>query len=40
MRKNKYTFPANIEFEYPIPAGSDSIIEVKKCYAYARKCLA
>jgi sugar phosphate isomerase/epimerase len=40
MKKNKYTFPANIEYEYSTPAGSDSIAEVKKCYAYVKKCLA
>ena len=40
MKKNKYTFPANIEYEYTTPAGSDSITEVKKCYQYVRKCLA
>jgi sugar phosphate isomerase/epimerase len=39
MRKNKYTFPANIEFEYQIPAGSDPVAEVAKCYEYAKKCL-
>jgi sugar phosphate isomerase/epimerase len=40
MKKNKYTFPANIEYEYQTPVGSDSIAEVKKCYAYVQKCLA
>jgi sugar phosphate isomerase/epimerase len=39
MKKNKYTFPANIEYEYATPAGSDSIAEVKKCYEYVKKCL-
>jgi len=39
MRKNKYTFPANIEYEYQTPAGSDSVAEVAKCYEYTRKCL-
>ncbi len=40
MKKNKYTFPANIEYEYATPTGSDSIAEVKKCYEYVKKCLA
>ncbi len=40
MKKNKYTFPANIEFEYQTPAGSDSVTEVAKCYEYCRKALA
>ena len=39
MRKEKYMFPANIELEYPIPAGSDSVKEIAKCYEFARKCL-
>ena len=39
MKKEKYTFPANIEFEYAIPEGSDPVAEVAKCYQYARKCL-
>jgi sugar phosphate isomerase/epimerase len=40
MKKNKYTFPANIEFEYAIPAGSDAPTEVAKCYDYIKKCFA
>ena len=39
LRKEKYMFPANIELEYPIPPGSDSVQEIAKCLAYARKCL-
>jgi sugar phosphate isomerase/epimerase len=39
MRKNKYTFPANIENEYPIPTGSDAVAEAAKSYEYAKKCL-
>jgi len=39
MRKNKYPFPANIELEYPIPAGSDPVAEVQKCYDFAKKIL-
>ncbi|CAL1518594.1 TIM barrel protein [Chitinophaga sp. MM2321] len=35
MKKNKYKFPATIELEYNIPAGSDAVAEVKKCRAYA-----
>jgi len=40
MRKERYTFPANIEFEYTIPPGSDAVTEVGKCLEYARTCLA
>ena len=40
MSKEKYTFPATIELEYPIPAGSDRLAEAKKCVAYCRAALA
>jgi sugar phosphate isomerase/epimerase len=40
MRKNKYKFPANIELEYRIPEGSDSVAEVAKCYEFCKKALA
>jgi sugar phosphate isomerase/epimerase len=39
MRKNKYKFPATIELEYPIPAGSDAVKETAKCVEFARKAL-
>jgi sugar phosphate isomerase/epimerase len=39
MAKEKYTFPANIEFEYAIPEGSDAPTEVAKCYEFAKRCL-
>ncbi len=40
MRKEKWTFPANIELEYKIPADSDAIKEVAKCVDYCRAALA
>ena len=40
MRDKKYNFPASVELEYQVPAGSDSVTEVKKCIEYARKALA
>lgn len=40
MKKNKYTFPASIELEYPIPEGSDVLAEMKKCVEYCRRALA
>jgi len=40
MRKEKWTFPANIELEYKVPAGSDAIKEVAKCVDYCRAALA
>lgn len=39
MRRNKYKFPATIELEYDIPAGSDAVKETAKCVEYARKAL-
>ncbi|MEQ1883758.1 MAG: sugar phosphate isomerase/epimerase [Bryobacteraceae bacterium] len=39
MKKDKLSFPANIEFEYPIPEGSNSPAEIAKCLAYAKQCL-
>jgi sugar phosphate isomerase/epimerase len=40
MKKNKYKFPASIEYEYPTPEGSDVLTEIKKCVEYCRKALA
>jgi hypothetical protein len=39
IKKNKYKFPATIEFEYNIPEGSDAIKEVIKCREFAAKAL-
>lgn len=39
MQKNKYKFPATVELEYEIPAGSDAVKETAKCVEYARKGL-
>ncbi len=39
LSKEKYNIPANIEFEYAIPEGSDAVTEVGKCYQYAKSCL-
>jgi len=40
MKRNRYTFPANIELEYPIPEGSDALKEVAKCLEFCRQALA
>ncbi len=40
MKKNKYPFPASIEYQYQTPEGSDVLTEVKKCVEYCRKALA
>ncbi|MBD2755803.1 sugar phosphate isomerase/epimerase family protein [Spirosoma validum] len=39
MREQKYTFPATVELEYQIPAGSNAVAEVKKCVAFCRNAL-
>jgi sugar phosphate isomerase/epimerase len=40
MKKNKYKFPASIEYEYDTPEGSDVLSEVKKCLQYCKDTLA
>ena len=40
MRKEKWTFPADIELEYRIPEGSNAIVEVAKCLQYCKEALA
>ena len=40
MRKNKWTFPADIELEYRIPEGSTAVAEVAKCVQYCKEALA
>ena len=40
MKKNKYKFPASIEYEYQTPEGSDVLAEIKKCVEYCKKALA
>ncbi len=40
MKKNKYKFPASIEYEYNTPEGSDVVTEMKKCVAYCKAALA
>jgi sugar phosphate isomerase/epimerase len=39
MKQEKYTFPASIELEYDVPAGSDAVKEVARCLAYCRAAL-
>jgi len=39
MKKQKYKFPASIEFEYNTPEGSDVLTEVKKCVQYCKDAL-
>ncbi len=40
MKKEKYTFPACIELEYPVPQGSDVMKELAKCVEYCKDALA
>jgi sugar phosphate isomerase/epimerase len=40
LKTKKYPIPAYVELEYPIPAGSNSIAETKKCLDYMKAALA
>ncbi len=40
MKKEKYSFPACIELEYPVPQGSDTLTELAKCVQYCKEALA
>jgi sugar phosphate isomerase/epimerase len=40
LKKNKWPIYADIELEYPVPDGSDAVIEVKKCVEFCRNILA
>ncbi len=40
MKKEHYTFPATIELEYKIPAGSNVMAEMRKCVQYCKDALA
>jgi sugar phosphate isomerase/epimerase len=40
LRRNKYTFPADIELEYRVPEGSDAAAEVARCVQFCKTALA
>lgn len=40
MKKEKWTFPGDIEVEYKIPSGSSAVAEVARCVRYCREALA
>jgi sugar phosphate isomerase/epimerase len=40
IRDNKWNIQATIEFEYPVPPGSDRMKEMAKCVEYCRTALA
>ncbi|MEZ4774211.1 MAG: sugar phosphate isomerase/epimerase [Bacteroidia bacterium] len=39
LKQEKYRFLAAIELEYPIPEGSDAVVEVGKCIDFCREAL-
>jgi sugar phosphate isomerase/epimerase len=39
MKRNQYTFPADIELEYKVPEGSDAVAEVAKCVQFCKVAL-
>jgi hypothetical protein len=40
IRDKHWNMQATIEFEYPVPAGSDRMTEIAKCVKYCRDALA
>ncbi|OHB64749.1 MAG: hypothetical protein A2168_01545 [Planctomycetes bacterium RBG_13_50_24] len=40
MKKEKWTFPADIELEYKVPEGSDAVAEVTRCVQFCKESLA
>jgi sugar phosphate isomerase/epimerase len=40
MKKNKLTFPGDIELEYKVPQGSDAVREVTRCVQFCKDALA
>lgn len=39
MKSHAWTFPATVELEYPIPEGSNAVLETKKCVDYCAAAL-
>lgn len=39
LKRERYGFPASIELEYPIPAGSNATAEIQRCLAFAKEAL-
>lgn len=39
MRDNEWRFQATLEFEYPVPEGSDLNTELARCMQYCKECL-
>jgi sugar phosphate isomerase/epimerase len=40
MKRERHTYPASIELEYDVPAGSDAVKETAKCLAFCKAALA
>jgi sugar phosphate isomerase/epimerase len=40
MKRQKWTFPADIELEYKVPEGSDAVAETTKCVEFCKQALA
>lgn len=40
LKREKWTFPADIELEYRVPQGSDSVKETAKCVQFCKEALA
>lgn len=40
MKRNKLSFPADIELEYQVPEGSDAVQEVTRCVEFCKQALA
>lgn len=40
MKREKWTFPADIELEYRVPEGSDAVAETTKCVQFCKEVLA
>jgi sugar phosphate isomerase/epimerase len=40
LKRNKLTFPCDIELEYKIPEGSDAVKEVTRCVQFCKEALA
>jgi sugar phosphate isomerase/epimerase len=40
MKKEQYAFPATIELEYPVPAGSTVMAELQRCRRFCEEALA
>jgi hypothetical protein len=40
VKKNGWKMPATIELEYDVPAGSNAVKEVVRCFEFCRRALA